>query len=46
MYVIKHLYIIFPKINGCIKNCDGNKYLTLVPDNEEGKDSLKIRKIL
>lgn len=38
----KHLYIVFPKISELIKDYDENKYLTLIPGNEEGIDLMKM----
>ena len=36
---VKFLNIIIDKINGCIKESNGNKYLTLVPI-DKNKDTL------
>ena len=41
IYGIKHLYIIFPKMNGYIKDYDGSKHLTLVLANEERINLIK-----
>ena len=37
------LYLNIDKINGCIEESNGNKYLTLVP-TDESKDTLKSMK--
>ena len=34
IYNVNSLYLIFSKVNGCFKEINGNKYLTLVPTNE------------
>ena len=35
-----HLYLIFNKVNGYLEEINGNKYLTLVPTNEN-KEKIK-----
>ena len=40
---VNPLYLIINKMNGCIEERDGNKYLTLVPTNES-KGTLKSMK--
>ena len=32
--IVKPLYLIFSKVNGCFEETDKNKYLTLAPTNE------------
>ena len=44
-YHTQPLYIIFHKLTGCIKDYDGNKYMTLIFSEEKDKDMLeKIKK--
>lgn len=44
-YHTQPLYIIFHKLTGCIKDYDGNKYMTLIFSEEKEKDMLeKIKK--
>ena len=40
LYSVKPLYLIINKMNEYIKECNGNKYLTLVP-TDESKNTLK-----
>ena len=40
IYSVNHLYLTFSKVNGCFEEINGNKYLTLVPNNES-KEKIK-----
>ena len=40
MYSVNPLYVIFNKVNGHFEEINGNKYLTLVPNNES-KEKIK-----
>ena len=38
MNSVNSLYLIFNKVNGYFEEINGNKYLTLVPTNENTKN--------
>ena len=42
---VNPLYLIFSKVNGCLKEISRNKYLTLVPTSKSKEKILKDEKL-
>ena len=45
IYSVNPLYLIFEKVNGYFEDINGNKYLTLVPRNENKEKLKKYREL-
>ena len=45
IYSVNPLYLIFEKVNGYFEDINGNKYLTLVPRNENKEKFKKYREL-